>query len=565
MVWGRAAGLRGALCLALALVPACAGRALDRPDGGGPGAAAGALAAAQSRAYALYLQARQERGRDELDRAAELLAQAIDADPRSAALRVELAQVRLEQGRPAEARALLLRVLAADPEDVSALATLAVARLLLGDRAEAVARARQAAALAPDDEGAPLFLADVLRRAARRDEACRVLEDLVARFPASHRGLAGLGRCHEERGEFEAAGESLRRSVAVYPDDPDVWVLLGTVLEATGADAEAEAAYRRAVQLDDDAANAQVRLWELLRRTNRPAEAQGVIAELGSGSHDSAAALRLGAYYYQRGEHRKALDQVGIALRAKPDDTTLLAFAAGLRLALDDRAGALEAFDRLLALSPGRHDARIRTGILLREAGRTEQALEQFRFVIENAPRYGEAYVQGALTLAVAGRPAEGLHLIEQGMALLPGRARLVFHRGLLRDRTGDGAGAEQDFRETLRLEPGHAGAGNALGYLFARQGVRLDEAVALISAALATEPGNPGYLDSLGWARFRRGETGEALANLGRALERRRTDRVILGHLDEVCRSLADPGAAPQCRALPSAPPSPSAPSSGR
>ena len=53
---------------------------------------------------------------------------------------------------------------------------------------------------------------------------------------------------------------------------------------------------------------------------------------------------------------------------------------------------------------------------------------------------------------------------------------------------------------------------------MFADRGERLDEAVALLQRALTIEPGNPSFLDSLGWALFRQGKLANAEKPLAEA-----------------------------------------------
>ncbi len=67
--------------------------------------------------------------------------------------------------------------------------------------------------------------------------------------------------------------------------------------------------------------------------------------------------------------------------------------------------------------------------------------------------------------------------------------------------------------REAVRMYPDNAGFNNDLGYLLLTSGGSADEAAALIQRALASEPDNPYYLDSLAWAHYLAGEYGQALA----------------------------------------------------
>ena len=58
-----------------------------------------------------------------------------------------------------------------------------------------------------------------------------------------------------------------------------------------------------------------------------------------------------------------------------------------------------------------------------------------------------------------------------------------------------------------IARDPEHAAALNYLGYMLAERGERLDESVELIKRALAIDPDNGSYLDSLGWAYFKDGK----------------------------------------------------------
>ena len=86
-----------------------------------------------------------------------------------------------------------------------------------------------------------------------------------------------------------------------------------------------------------------------------------------------------------------------------------------------------------------------------------------------------------------------------------------------------------------LQLEPGNADALNYLGYLLAERGEQLDEAIRLVRRALDADPGNPSYLDSLGWAHFRRGDVDEAEKYLAPAAAKLPRNSVIQDHLGDV------------------------------
>ncbi len=93
----------------------------------------------------------------------------------------------------------------------------------------------------------------------------------------------------------------------------------------------------------------------------------------------------------------------------------------------------------------------------------------------------------------------------------------------------------EAELELLLRRDPEDPGINNDLGYLYADQGKRLEEAEAMIRKAIAAEPENMAYLDSLGWVLYRRGKAAEAVAPLEQAAKDSTADATIHDHLGDV------------------------------
>jgi Flp pilus assembly protein TadD len=114
--------------------------------------------------------------------------------------------------------------------------------------------------------------------------------------------------------------------------------------------------------------------------------------------------------------------------------------------------------------------------------------------------------------------------------------------------------------RALLAVNPDHAEAMNFLGYYYAEQGIRLDEAEQLVRRALELKPRSGHVLDSLGWVLFRRGEHRRAVEVLEQADALAGPDATILEHLGDAYRAARRLGDAAQAyrRALASVPDEP-------
>jgi tetratricopeptide (TPR) repeat protein len=99
----------------------------------------------------------------------------------------------------------------------------------------------------------------------------------------------------------------------------------------------------------------------------------------------------------------------------------------------------------------------------------------------------------------------------------------------------GRSADAEKTLRTLLAASPNEPRVLNYLGYLLAQNGHDLDEAIRLVNRALQGDPGRAEYLDSLGWAYYKRGDLNEAEKYLSEAAQKRPDHPEILDHLGDL------------------------------
>lgn len=167
--------------------------------------------------------------------------------------------------------------------------------------------------------------------------------------------------------------------------------------------------------------------------------------------------------------------------------------------ALDRELGSGE---QSLHRSVLRHNrAQVLTGL-----GRLEEALEEYRAVIEADPHYPEYHLDLGNLLQRMGRAAEAAAAYETATRLGPPFPELYYNRGDLRNGLGDVEGALADFGYVLDLDPTFLDAYvNRVGLLLDLE--ELDAAESDVLAGLALEPTHPMLLAALGRIRAERGE----------------------------------------------------------
>lgn len=107
----------------------------------------------------------------------------------------------------------------------------------------------------------------------------------------------------------------------------------------------------------------------------------------------------------------------------------------------------------------------------------------------------------------------------------------------------GDLPNGQRILEEVYEASPNDPGVNNDLGYLYADEGTNLEKAEKMIRLAVAAEPDNPAYLDSLGWVLFKLEKFKEAKSVLEKSnADPDYQDSTIIEHLGDVQQALNEP-----------------------
>ena len=119
-------------------------------------------------------------------------------------------------------------------------------------------------------------------------------------------------------------------------------------------------------------------------------------------------------------------------------------------------------------------------------------------------------------------------------MDLDPNDAGTYFHLASLYDRMNRFPKVEESLLRAIQLKPDDHMALNYLAYSYADKNIHLDQAEKLATEAVALDPENGSYLDSMGWVYYRLGKFDKAEIFLKQALEKS-NDTLIWEHLGDV------------------------------
>jgi len=510
---------------------------------------------------------------DALHTALEALETVHQSDPQDLQTALSLGRLYLEQQQPAKAAEVFREVIHESPQQRAAYALL-VEALLRDDKArEAETVLAQILDFEPAALEARLTLAEL---EGRRNDYAAVLATLSAAPEAQRRDVRlqrQLAWAYYLTGDVDRALATVEpllppgsaasaphqppspapppatSATAADPDDMQLVLLKGLALAAQGHNEEAaELLEKLRGTRPNDAALAGI-LAKVLERSARPDEAARVLAELdaslakaGKQDEERQARLELAQIYYDAKQWDRVSETLQPLLRLGPKEEAArepaLQLAADALVQRKSYDEALKLLDRAQTNPPSATLAAKRAEVLFR-AGREGEALHHLQELA--GAQDSHSALAAAETYQRLDKYAESVPVLEKLVARPdaglppPGSKAAHFLLGAAYERSGKREQAVAEFRGLLKADPDYHAALNYLGYMFAERGENLDEARKLIEKAVALEPDNGAYVDSLGWVYYRLGRLEQARSALERATRLETADGTVQEHLGDV------------------------------
>lgn len=371
----------------------------------------------------------------------------------------------------------------------------------LGQAASAVRAFDRALAADPDHPDALRWMAMLHASQGQIGRAIADYQRLLQAEPRDELTVSTLADLHILQGDLERAAELYEQLVREFSSSVQLHFNLGVLYGRMSRFTEALEELSRAMELAPDSLDVRVAL--------------GLTYEL-SGRFEEAAA------------HYEA------AVRLDPLNARLYHHAARAHVSAQQLGAALVDYQSILDLSP--RDIEAVMGVVrVRVAQRRfEEAGWFLAGTMRTLGDLPELYVMLGMVYREAKQPQEAVRAFERAIAVKADYAQAHFYLATALDQLGRRDEACRNLRKTLEIEPQHPDAMNYLGYLSAESGIDLLEAKRLIERAIALDPENGAYVDSLGWVYFKMGKLEEAIAQLERAGVLRETDPVIFDHLGD-------------------------------
>jgi tetratricopeptide (TPR) repeat protein len=364
---------------------------------------------------------------------------------------------------------------------------------------------------------------------------------------ASPAALSMLAELALEAYDVKRAEQFASLALKRDPTSFEATRILARAYVMKGDSANAIATARQAMKLDPE--KGAFELAETLASLDRIEEARFELERLRAGDADKGDVdRRLALLAFQAGDFIEAQRRfTELATSEQATDGALL-YLADIAERDGDSETALAGYRRLINSSSLGMTARTRAAAILLEKKERGEALAMLDdYVAEHPDRVFEMTVTKASLLADSGELDTGLALLAAALDSHPAHPSLQYDRAVMLERAGRIKESVSALEHLLGERAEDPTLLNALGYTLADHGMELPRAEGLIRKSLAIMPDNPAVLDSMGWVRFKRGDSKGAIQHLKRAYSLAR-DPEIAAHWAE---ALWKSGAQQEARAV--------------
>jgi tetratricopeptide (TPR) repeat protein len=477
---------------------------------GRPGSAASpadAVKAAQKK----FLQGSWLEHRGDYPGALKAFEAALAADPGSAYICREAAELALEMGDTDKAMTLAQRLL--DISSGTAPSHYVMGRVLWArdSPTDAQAAFEEALKLDPHSSESILALGSLLAQKSP-DQARKLLERAIAENPEdAGEAYYQLAKLEFDSGHIPASISDLKAGLAREPESLPLHYALAQAYEASASTDAALSEYQQILDLDPS---------------------------------NAALLDHIGEISAAKGDIVGARARFEAAHRLQPSDPPSCQWLAADAEKDEDWARAMDDLKTSAALGEDPM-LNLRLSYYATQAGRLADAVRILEAAHGRWPGNDQVAYFLALGYDDSKMSGKAAGLLRQVLELKPSWYEARFQLATILEKLNRIAEAEKEFRRLLADKPDDASALNYLGYSLADRGLKLGEAERLIREAVRLAPTDPAYLDSLGWVLYKQGRSTEAVSELGSAAARDPEDPTVWDHLGDAWSAAGVPDSA--------------------
>lgn len=469
-----------------------------------------------------------------------------------------------------EAIASLEKAIKKDPDSAFLKRELILLYLRQNDRDKALALAETLVAQDPKNVENLLLLVQLKKQTDPEDQLSDLLKKILELDPRNKETYLRLGRIYMENQNQEEAHNLFTQMIEQFPDYYVAYFYLGEAQMLMGNLEAAKQAFLKTIELEPELVEPRFRLIEIYKKQETETRPEKILEPLeeilGIEPGNERALLEMALFYYQNNEKDKAEELFTELGKEAGESSRVVMVAVDAFISEKRYADAVIIFSQMLAADPENANLNFFTGMAYEAVEDLATAITHYLKVTPDHPQFKKTILTIAFLYRDLGKNDLAIQFLEQhhaktpkdidiisylasfyeeqtlydkamdllgkGLEDLPDNTILLFRLGAVQDKAGLKDQCIQTMQTVIQIDPENASALNYLGYTYADMGIKLEEALDLITRAMDSKPNDAYITDSLGWVYYQMQDYEKAVHFLEQAADLSKFESIIAAHL---------------------------------
>jgi len=236
---------------------------------------------------------------------------------------------------------------------------------------------------------------------------------------------------------------------------------------------------------------------------------------------DAEAYNTLGSVYLGKEMYPRAEESFRLALEEEPGYVRSISGLARVYDRTDRHEEAIEQWERAISISSEMMELHFQAGFSYYAAGRLDEAIAAWEETARLRPDFPQAHFQLGIAYEDLGDDQRAIEEYRTTLEINPAYILAGYNLGHLYKRLGRIEEAIAEFKKAIEVDPKFGDVYNSLAWLYAEQGINLDEGIELARRALELDSEAAAYWDTLAELYIQKGELEKAREIFRRMMQR--------------------------------------------
>jgi Flp pilus assembly protein TadD len=503
--------------------------------------------------------------------------QALLYDSTSATIYNRIAENHMFLGRHESALRYLQKSLKLRPQEPETIRLIADCHYRLKDDEMAIYNLKQVLEIDPLDENARSLLILLYRKNGNHLGLAQQYEQMINIYGEDEEWVRKAATIYLKNGQVDEALALFKLYVDADSNNAGMWYSVGMAYELKEQSNEAIAAYVKAIELAPEVTEAAERVYSLCRKEQEWEKLITIFEPYIDTPNSNVYRLGIADAYISKEEKDFETSEILLTPLLVDENVEWQVFDLMGRTEWGQKnySKAASYFQKVIDKNPKNRIGWIFKGFVLSDADSLESAERHYKKALNFLPNDPFLLTFHGISLQRLNRDEEAVAQLEKSLTIDSTSVNTLVSYGISLQRLHRSEQAIQPLEKAVEIEPNNYSALSTLGmvydelkiydkcdtiyvralrlfpddplflnnyaYSLAERSEQLDFALEMAKKAVAAEPENDAYQDTIGWIYYRLGMYDLALFHIKKSVDNRQDSAVVIEHLGDVYHKLGD------------------------